>query len=135
MARLNNLSIKYCCDNEYNMYQMFITDISLHNPHLPFCAFYHIPFPWKGRGQHASIRLHQALIGRHGSSRLYCLGSHCSEQVDSTDVQRQDYNSIHTAVKLIQAQCVYHKCVYGVSRCTAVYISVQQYSIFVHESI
>ena len=57
MARLNNLSIKYCCDNEYNMYQLFIIDISLHNPHLPFCAFYHVPFSWKGCGQHAAIRL------------------------------------------------------------------------------
>ena len=113
MARLNNLSIKYCCANEYNMYQLFIIDISLQNPNLPFCAFYHVPFPWKGRGQHAAMRLQVdveviclkigAVIGRHGSSRLYCLGSHCSEQVDSTDVQRQDYNSIHTAVKLIQA--------------------------------
>ena len=41
-----------------------------------------------------------AVIGHHGSSRLNYLGSHCSEQVDSTDVQRQDYNSKHTAVSL-----------------------------------
>ena len=64
----------------------------------------------------------------------------------STNVQVLQYRCTftglqykHTAVQLIQAQCVHHKCVQLVLSCTAgqsICIScVQQYNISVHESI
>jgi hypothetical protein len=91
-----------------------------------YADFYHIPFPWKGRDQHAVINL---VIGRHSSLRLSCVGSYWSEQVDSRDVQtyrRTDtkLQCKRTAVQLIQAKCVHFKvCRYClvVQQCTVVY--------------
>ena len=63
-------------------------------------SFYHVPFLWKGRAQHAVIGLRYR----------------CSE----TGLQYK-----RTAMQLIQAQCVHHKCVQVASSCTVVYSCVQ----------
>jgi hypothetical protein len=56
----------------------------------------------KGRGQHAAIKMMArirgrclkiwAVIGRHGSWGLSCLGSHWSEYIYSTGIRRLDYS-------------------------------------------
>ena len=64
-------------------------------------SFYQVPLLWKGRGQHAAIKMEwwgrrcleiAAVIGRRRPWRLSCSGSHWSEQVYSTCVQRLYYS-------------------------------------------
>jgi hypothetical protein len=61
---------------------------------------YHVPFPWKGRGQHIAIKVQLrvwTVIGQHGSWRLSCLSSHMSAQDCSTGIHKC------TVVQLIQS--------------------------------
>ena len=57
--------------------------------------FYHVPFPRKGHGPHAAIKL-RVVVG--GTTLQY--------RYAETGLQYK-----HRAVQLIQAQCVHHKCV------------------------
>ena len=96
---------------------------------VPFHVFYHVPFLWKGRGQHSVIKMKVqgwaclkiwAVIGRHGSWMLSCLGSHWSEQVYSPGLQWLDYrghnfspeiSTVLSAIKPVFVNCdVIHIC-------------------------